>query len=102
MKRYKLNNKIVQRPKSLVLNGSTYVPPTDGQLIEAGYEIEEIEYTPKRVSETYKQKVERLIRKKYSVSDELAILRQRDTKPDEFSEYNSFCEECKRQAKGTE
>lgn len=47
----------------------------------------------------YELQVEALIRKRYTVSDELAILRQRDTKPEEFKEYNAFCEECKSQAK---
>lgn len=32
------------------------------------------------------------IREKYSLSNELAILRQRDTKPEEFAEYNDFVE----------
>ena len=47
----------------------------------------------------YPQLVENKIRTKYSVSAELAILRQRDTKPEEFAEYNAFCEQCKAQAK---
>ena len=47
----------------------------------------------------YPQLVENKIRTKYSVSAELAILRQRDTKPEEFAEYNAYCEECKRIAK---
>lgn len=48
---------------------------------------------------TYKQMVEAFIRERYTVSDELAILRQRDTKPEEFEAYNAFCEECKARAK---
>lgn len=48
---------------------------------------------------SYKDLVVKLIRKKYSADDELAILRQRDTKPDEFSAYNDFVESCKSQAK---
>ena len=47
----------------------------------------------------YPQLVENKIRTKYSVSAELAILRQRDTKPEEFAEYNAFCEQCKAEAK---
>lgn len=35
------------------------------------------------------------IRKKYSVDDELAILRQKDTKPEEFQEYFEFVENIK-------
>ena len=47
----------------------------------------------------YPQLVENKIRTKYSVSAELAILRQRETKPEEFAEYNAFCELCKAEAK---
>ena len=39
--------------------------------------------------------IERKIRKRYSVGNELAILRQRDDKPEEFAEYNAYVEECK-------
>ena len=39
--------------------------------------------------------VNELIRRKYTLSEELAILRQRDSKVDEFTEYNTFAEECK-------
>ena len=45
----------------------------------------------------YEQRVVYRIRLKYSVDDELAILRQRDTKPDEFIAYNDFVEEIKAQ-----
>ena len=47
----------------------------------------------------YPQLVQELINKKYSIYDELAIQRQRDTKQDEFNEYNTYCEECKAEAK---
>ena len=39
--------------------------------------------------------VNELVRRKYTLSEELAILRQRDSKADEFTEYNTFAEECK-------
>ena len=45
----------------------------------------------------YEQRVVDRIRLKHSVDDELAILRQRDTKPDEFIAYNDFVEEIKAQ-----
>ena len=47
----------------------------------------------------YPKLVENKIRTRYSVSAELAILRQRDTKPEEFAEYNAFCEQCKADTK---
>lgn len=47
----------------------------------------------------YNALVEEKIRARYAVGDELAIVRQRDRKPQEFAEYDSYCEECKREAK---
>lgn len=44
---------------------------------------------------TYEQLVQQRIRKRYSVDDELAILRQRDTKPEEFTVYFDYAEQCK-------
>ena len=48
-------------------------------------------------NETFENDIVALIRIKYSVSDELAILRQRDTKADEFKEYYDYVEWCKKQ-----
>lgn len=47
----------------------------------------------------YPTLVTRLIRKRYTLSDEMAILRQRDSKPEEFAKYNAYVEECKATAK---
>ena len=47
----------------------------------------------------YANLVSKLIRERYSVDDEMAILRQKETKPEEWKEYNSYCEECKARAK---
>ncbi len=63
-------------------------------------DYEEVDEMPVTIDEAaYKAAVERLIRERYSVADELGILRQRDTKPQEFAEYNAFAEQCKAQAK---
>lgn len=48
---------------------------------------------------TYEGRVEALIRERYSSSDEHALNRQRFSKPQEFAEYDAYCEECKRRAK---
>lgn len=40
-------------------------------------------------------RIQRMIRTRYSFNAELAILRQRDTKPEEFNTYFAFCEDCK-------
>lgn len=49
--------------------------------------------------EEYENKVVELIREKYTLNQELAILRQRDVKTEEFEEYNSYVENCKAKAK---
>ena len=43
----------------------------------------------------YEDAVDSEIRKRYSVSQEFAILRQKDEKPDEYAEYYTYCEQCK-------
>ena len=53
----------------------------------------------------YADAVDAEIRKKYSQSDEFAILRQKDEKPEEYAAYYAYCEECKayvKQKKGIE
>lgn len=53
----------------------------------------------KQDNDEYENKIVALIRKKYNVNQELAILRQRDAKPEEFDEYNEYVEQCKEQVK---
>ena len=50
-------------------------------------------------NEEYENKIVALIRKKYNVNQELAILRQRETKPLEYQEYYDYVEQCKKQVK---
>lgn len=53
----------------------------------------------KYCQDSYEEIVSKLIREKYSLDAELAILRQRDTKEDEFKAYNEYAEQCKTIAK---
>lgn len=53
----------------------------------------------KQDNEEYENKVVALIRKKYNINQELAILRQRDAKPLEYQEYYDYVEQCKEQVK---
>ena len=39
------------------------------------------------------------VSRRYYINQEFAILRQKDTKPYEFEEYNEFVEKCKQEAK---
>lgn len=36
------------------------------------------------------------IRKRYDANDEMAVLRQAQTKPEEYWEYNAYVEDCKK------
>ena len=63
---------------------------------EAAYAEEKKKYFPEK---TYKQLVSEYIREKYSIDDELAILRQKDAKPEEYAEYYAYAEECKKKAR---
>ena len=51
------------------------------------------------MAKAYGDVVNALIRERYNVSEELAMLRQRDEKPEEYAIYNAFVEECKAKAK---
>ena len=57
------------------------------------------EAEPATYEAVYGSMVEKKIRLRYSLSSELAILRQRDTKPDEFARYNEYVEQCKAEVK---
>jgi hypothetical protein len=86
------------RKIAVVVDGYRYFNPSHEMLIANGwqpYTPPTPEYPEVSQEEQYKNRIVELIREKYSVDDELAILRQRDTKIDEFNAYNSFVEECK-------
>lgn len=57
------------------------------------------EVDSKSFDELYESLIIRKIRAKYTVNQELAILRQRDAKPVEFAEYNAYVERCKAEVK---
>ena len=44
----------------------------------------------------YDEAVDAEIRKRYSESQEFAILRQKEEKPEEYNEYYAYCEQCKK------
>lgn len=70
-----------------------YLPKWDGVKWVEALTAEEIQALKPQIS--YDQLVSDLIRERYTVDQELAINRQRDTKPEEFQEYFDFCEQCK-------
>lgn len=48
---------------------------------------------------TYEQEVALVIDSQYSIDAQIALLRQKDTKPQEWAEFNAFCEEVKKKVK---
>lgn len=103
MKQYikQVDGRTIIKPRNMIVvvkGDKQIINPTEEQLISDGWN----EYVPVSVEPykpTYEERVEQLIRERYSVNQELAIQRQRETKPDEFEEYFAYCEECKRWAK---
>ena len=83
---------------TLQIGGKWVANPTLEAFLEDGWR-EYIAPEPTLYQPTYEERVVDLIRLRYDVNAELAILRQRDSKPDEFAEYNAYCEKCKLQAK---
>lgn len=89
---------VLSRCQSLIVGDMRVFNPTEEQIAEAGW----TEYVPPVVEPyvpTYEERVVEKIRARYTVDDELALLRQRDVKPDEFADYNAYCEACKAEAR---
>lgn len=100
MKQYKktINGATEFFREPLIADGKQVFNPSEEMILAQGWE----EYTPEPSEEyepTYEEKVVNLIRERYSIDDEIAILRQKDTKQDEYQAWYDFCEECKARAK---
>ena len=65
--------------------------------VEQCEEVDEIPQTTN--TKAYEDKVDSLIRNRYSLSEELGILRQKDTKKAEYDAYFAYCEQCKAEAR---
>lgn len=64
------------------------------------YEYEDLPPTPEpepipEPESSYEDQVEALIAERYTVKNEIALLRQQNRKPEEFKAYDDYCEECK-------
>ena len=99
MKLYIKNGKIKFRNEIIVIrNGAQVINPAEEMLLAEGWNEYTLPQTEQSVS-SYEERVEQLIRERYTTNQELAIQRQRETKPGEFTEYFAYCEECKAIAK---
>lgn len=70
-----------------------------GVIVDSIDNYEEVAEMPKYTRQEYIDKVRELIKERYTIEDELALHRQRESKLAEFEEYSQFCEECKIRAK---
>lgn len=77
-----------------IFDGNEYRDMTAEEIaaMEAEREAAEREYWQ---NVPYDEAVNNKIRERYTVSQEFAILRQRDEKPVEYEAYYAYCEECK-------
>lgn len=91
-----VNGKVIA---TLIIDGDWVSNPTLEDFLADGWR-EYIPPVPEPPSkeQQYKWRVQELIAERYDVSDELALHRQRDTKVEEFAVYNTYCEDCKKQA----
>lgn len=75
------------------INGK-YVEMTELDILQVNeqYEQSQREYW---LSVDYGEAINSEIRKKYTESQEFAILRQKDEKAEEYAKYFEYCENCK-------
>ena len=118
-----VNENYIQEAKKTIKTNNGYIAnPTEKQLKELDYkelikteqpsEYYHLKYVDGEVitelwekwsleerQDFYPVLVGNKIRKEYSVNDELALLRQKDTKVEEYEKYNNFVEQCKIESK---
>lgn len=104
MKQYKrvIDGRTEYFREPLVVGGRQVFNASEEQMKAAGWEeyspeeetAEAVEYVP-----SYEERVVELIRERYSVDDEIAILRQKDNKIEEYREWYLYCEKCKKNVK---
>lgn len=87
-------------PQIIYTEYSTIINPSEQDYIDNGFLPYEYKDDFEDFYNTYEYKVNQYIRERYSEEDEIALIRQRAEKPDEFNEYYNYCEECKQRAKG--
>lgn len=97
----KQNNEIFSTEEKYVHIKNTDVYFKRGLAIGLSVEqCEEVDEIPQITNtKAYEEKVDSLIRGRYSLSEELGILRQKEVKKAEYDAYFAYCEQCKAEAK---
>lgn len=75
------------------VNGK-YIEMTPEEIAQAQAQFEQAEKEHWQ-NVDYGEAINAEIRKKYTDSEEFAILRQKEEKPEEYAEYFAYCEQCK-------
>lgn len=75
------------------VNGK-YIEMTEEEIAQAKEQSEQAEKEHWQNAD-YGEAINAEIRKKYTESEEFAILRQKEEKPDEYAAYYAYCEQCK-------
>jgi len=75
------------------VNGK-YIEMTPEEIAQAQVQAEQFEKNY-WLEADYGEAINCEIRKRYTESEEFAILRQKEEKPDEYNEYFNYCESCK-------
>ena len=105
-------NEIVETCSAPIPNGIEYKGTIDfqkllyaklenGQIVydEIAYQRDREQMALVQKQTDYEVLVENKIRQRYTLSQELAILRQKETKAEEYQAYYDYCEACKAEAK---
>lgn len=95
------NNEVTSTNGRLIhrLGTDTYFRRSTVLSTDTVEDFEEVDRAPAYTTSEYEARVSELIRGRYTLDAELAILRQRDSKPEEFAAYNNFADECKSRAR---
>lgn len=116
------NEKIIYASKDVIIDGKRVINPTKEMMLSLGYkQVINTEYPndDKHYKQSYienednitlvwldneneywanvdyEEAVNNEIRKRYNESQEFAILRQKEEKPEDYKVYYEYCEECK-------
>ena len=81
-----------------ILHNGVYREPTPEEKAEMQAQAEQAD-RDYWFNISYEEAVNAEIRKRYTDSQEFAILRQKDEKPQEYQEYYTYCEDCKKYVK---
>lgn len=90
------NSKVIA---TILINGVWVSNPTLSDFYASGWQdYTQPEPEPLDKDLLYKWRTSELIHNEYTTDDEVACIRQKETKSKEFNDYYSYCEACKKRA----